>query len=464
MKKLFLQECSSPEMTPKKTSTLSYYISCGCVLLLLHGCAKERILQGNNDVSGLTPRQAYAVSLEEANLDRTALGQAWFDAGDLAMNRAVEVQPPFREVGFMDPKEVTARGYRIHVQNGQRLSVEVTVTAIDTLSIFIDLYEIPESPEESLRHVATADSSNSLVIESREDMTYLLCLQPELLRGGKYKIDIEINASLGFPVAGHTTDHIYSFWGAPRDGGRRTHEGVDVFAPKGTPVVAIAPGYVSRLDETLIGGKVIWVRDSRRNQAYYYAHLDEFLIEAGARVNIGDTLGTVGNTGNAIRTPPHLHFGIYQARRPKDPLPFIHNITESIPTIAADTSRLGDWVRVTARMANLRTAPYEEAEVLDKLPRHTAFMVVGGTSEWYYVQLPDEKLGFVQASFTEEADAPIRSLQLASAQPLKYRPSYTALAIDSMAANVNLPVFGEFQDFIGVTAPSGRTGWIVAMD
>ena len=91
-------------------------------------------------------------------------------------------------------------------------------------------------------------------------------------------------------------------------------------------------------------------------------------------------------------------------------------------------------------------------------------MVVGGTSDWYYVQLPDEKLGFVQARLTEEADAPIRNLQLAAGQPLKYRPSYTAVAIDSMAANVNLPVFGEFRDFVGVTSPNGRTGWIVAMD
>ena len=105
-------------MTPKNTSTLRYYISCGCVLLLLHGCAKEKVLQGRNDISGLTPRQAYAVSLEDANLDQTALGQAWFDAGDRAMSRAVEVQVPFREIGFMDPKEVTARGYRIHVKNG----------------------------------------------------------------------------------------------------------------------------------------------------------------------------------------------------------------------------------------------------------------------------------------------------------------------------------------------------------
>lgn len=459
-----LQECSMPEMTQKSTSSIKYYISCGCLLLLLNGCSKEQILQGEDSVGGLTPRQAYAVSLEEANLDETALGQAWFEAGEQAMSRAVFVQPPFREVGYMDPKEVTARGYRIQLQQGQRLSVKVTVPSSDSLNIFIDLYELPEVVGEPPRHVATADSSNAILVEPRKDLTYLICLQPELLRGGKYRIDIESGASLGFPVAGRNTKDIFSFWGASRDGGRRTHEGVDIFAQKGTPVVAISDGYVSRVEETRIGGKVIWVRDAIRNQAYYYAHLDEFLTVQGARVNKGDTLGTVGNTGNAINTPSHLHFGIYHIRRPRDPLPFIHNVAERIPSVAADTSQLGHWVRVTSRMASLKNGPYNESEVIENLPRHTALLVVGGSSDWYYVQLPNEKHGFVRTRYIEEADAPIRKMQLASGQSLKYRPSYSAVSIDSVGPNSQVTVFGEFQDFVGVRSPNGRTGWIVAMD
>lgn len=453
-----------PEMTQISTSCIKHFISCGCLLLLLNGCGKEQVLQGGDSIGSLTPRQAYAVSLEEANLDKTALGQAWFEAGKQAMSRAVLVEAPFREVGFMDPKEVTARGYRIQLKQGQRLSVKVTVPSSDSLNIFIDLYEIPSLEGELPRHVATADSSNTILIEPRKDLTYLICLQPELLRGGKYRIDIEAGASLGFPVAGRTSKHIFSFWGAPRDGGRRTHEGVDIFAAKGTPVVAISDGYVSRIEETRIGGKVIWVRDALRNQAYYYAHLDEFLTEQGARVMAGDTLGTVGNTGNAINTPSHLHFGIYHIRRPRDPFPFIHNIAERVPAVAADTSHLGNWVRITARSASLMNAPYGNSDVIESLPKHTALMVVGGISDWYYVQLPNEKHGFVRARYTEEADAPIRNLQLASGQSLKYRPSFSAVSIDSVGPNSQVDVFGEFQDFVGVRSPSGKTGWIVAMD
>ena len=446
-------------------STQTRIVLC-CVLLILcvQGCAKERILQGNSNTNGLTPRQAYAVSLEEANLNTTALGQAWFDAGERAMSRAVDVRPPYREVVFIDPKEVTARGFRFQLQQGQQLTVQVTVEPTDTLNLFIDLFEIPEDPLEFPRHVATADSLNTILIEPRQDRTYLIRLQPELLRGGKYRIDIEASASLGFPVAGHSSRNIFSFFGAKRDGGRRLHEGVDIFARRGTPVVAISDGYVTRVEETTIGGKVIWVRDAIRNQAYYYAHLDEFMVSESQRVRTGDTLGTIGNTGNAINTPSHLHFGLYTMRRPVDPFPFIHNLSDAIPQVAADTSRLGNWVRITSTLAQLKTSPYKEAEVLDELPRHTALMVVGGSKDWYYVQLPDEKHGFIQARLTEEANAPIRSVQLASGQSIKFRPSYSAVSIDSVGANSQVPVFGEFRDFVGVTSPSGRTGWIVAMD
>ena len=115
-------------------------------------------------------------------------------------------------------------------------------------------------------------------------------------------------------------DAIQSRWGAPRDGGARRHEGIDVFAPRGTPVLAGAAGRVSRVQETPIGGRVVWLQTDAGS--LYYAHLDRPLVAAGDRVGAGDTLGTVGNTGNAAATPPHLHFGIY-APRAIDPEPFV---------------------------------------------------------------------------------------------------------------------------------------------
>ncbi len=450
--------------TPSKALVFCVFTLVSSGLMLFSGCADEEVIQGQRSLQNLTPHQAYAVSLEEAGLQTTALGQAWFNASHIAINKSVEVTSPYREVGYLDPKEVAARAYRLDVMQGQLLEIKVSVQTEDSMHLFIDLFEIPEDSTGSLRHVATADSSNRIIVEPKRDIQYLIRLQPELLRGGRYTFDVTIGASLGFPVAGHSSMNIHSFWHAPRDGGRRLHKGVDIFASIGTPVVAISDGYIARIEETMVGGKVIWVRDANRNQAYYYAHLDEFLTEEHIRVNKGDTLGTVGKTGNAANTPAHLHFGIYATRSAVDPLPYIQMLARSSPPLAADTSRLGEWVRVTSNVARLRTAPSNDADMIDKLPRYTALRVLGGTSEWYNVQLPNGNSGFILSSLTEDTENPIRNLQLASGRSIKYRPSITAVAIDSIGADSELPVFGEFGEFVGVTSPNGRTGWISAMD
>ena len=102
--------------------------------------------------------------------------------------------------------------------------------------------------------------------------------------------------------------------------------------------------------------------------------------------------------------------------------------------------------------------------MVDKLPRHTALRVLGGTQNWYSVALPNGQSGFILSSLTENTDDPIRNMQLASGRSIRYSPSISAVAIDSIGANSELPVFGEFGGFIGVTSPNGRTGWISAMD
>ena len=70
------------------------------------------------------------------------------------------------------------------------------------------------------------------------------------------------------------------------------------------------------------GEKTVWLRDGERGLSYYYAHLDSQLVRAGEYVERGDTVGLVGNTGNARTTPPHLHFGIY-ANGARDPYPYL---------------------------------------------------------------------------------------------------------------------------------------------
>jgi murein DD-endopeptidase MepM/ murein hydrolase activator NlpD len=92
------------------------------------------------------------------------------------------------------------------------------------------------------------------------------------------------------------------------------HHGIDIFAPIGTPVLAVGEGTVYSVGWNNLGGNRLWLRDMKGNE-YYYAHLSAYspLAVNGKHVKAGDVLGFVGHTGDAITTPPHLHFEVHPA-------------------------------------------------------------------------------------------------------------------------------------------------------
>jgi murein DD-endopeptidase MepM/ murein hydrolase activator NlpD len=110
-------------------------------------------------------------------------------------------------------------------------------------------------------------------------------------------------------------------WGAPRDGGRRRHQGIDLLAPAGTPLVAVVSGHITRLSrvDRGRGGISLWLRD-RRGTAYYYAHNQHNVVHLGQPVRARQVIARVGATGNARGGPPHLHFQIHpNGGRPVSP-------------------------------------------------------------------------------------------------------------------------------------------------
>ena len=114
-----------------------------------------------------------------------------------------------------------------------------------------------------------------------------------------------------FPVYGPSS-FVDTFGGPRSDVAGGWHHGDDIFAPLGAPILAVASGTVFSVGWNKIGGNRLWLRDGQGN-LFYYAHLSAFtpLAINGNKVNAGDVLGFVGNTGDAQGTPTHLHFEIH---------------------------------------------------------------------------------------------------------------------------------------------------------
>lgn len=133
-------------------------------------------------------------------------------------------------------------------------------------------------------------------------------------------------AGIACPVVGAVAGRDYSNdWGYPRSGGRY-HQGNDMFAARGTPVVAVADGVVTSWNPpsspTRLGGITVSYRIGDGSE-WYNAHLDTVApgIFPGVSVTRGQQIGTVGNTGNARTTPPHLHIGRRQGGSWVNPWP-----------------------------------------------------------------------------------------------------------------------------------------------
>jgi murein DD-endopeptidase MepM/ murein hydrolase activator NlpD len=117
--------------------------------------------------------------------------------------------------------------------------------------------------------------------------------------------------TLPVPVIGVTRRQLTDSWGSPRPG-RRHHEGIDIFAPRGTPIVSTTRGIVMKVGDNRLGGHIVKVLGPAL-EWHYYAHLDRFAdVHVGEAVSEGRVLGYVGNTGDASTTPTHLHYGIYR--------------------------------------------------------------------------------------------------------------------------------------------------------
>jgi murein DD-endopeptidase MepM/ murein hydrolase activator NlpD len=407
-----------------------------------------------------TLHEAYQASLEQAGLLATGMGRDWAAVGTAVLDSAIPIQLPYRESGYLPADSAVALAYRFEARGGEAYVVSLETSGRESFRVFVDLFRAPRDSLDAPRHVASVDSLfPDLTGEFHRDGAYLLRLQPELLRGGRYTLTIEVGPSLAFPVEGKDSRAILSAFGASRDGGLRQHHGVDIFAARGTPVLAAATGRITGVREAGLGGKVVWQLDRDRGQYLYYAHLDSQAVVRRQEVEPGDTIGFVGNTGNARTTPPHLHFGIYRrGRGPLDPWPFIHSPTTRLEPVQADTSLLGRWVRVHQAVAVQHQAK-AQADVVVRVERHALMLAQAAMGSWYRVTLPDGAVGYIRADLAEAATQPVSLRHLAAGEPLFESPNTNAAVVLAAPSDTVVGVFGRYGDYELVQLAGSRAGW-----
>ncbi|MEO5659950.1 MAG: M23 family metallopeptidase [Polaromonas sp.] len=120
--------------------------------------------------------------------------------------------------------------------------------------------------------------------------------------------------ALLLPVQGIAASDLRDTFDDGRDGDQRGHEAIDILAPSGTPVLAVADGRIVKLFLSKPGGITIYQFDTTGQLAYYYAHLERYAegLAEGQTIRRGSVIGYVGASGNASGDAPHLHFALFR--------------------------------------------------------------------------------------------------------------------------------------------------------
>ena len=324
-----------------------------------------------------TPHEQYADKLENKKLDETPEGRMWLAASKQALQSPLTVDLPYRQNGYFPSDRPLSLGLKFHAKRGEELTFSIARKNGYPFPIYSDLFNANSIDGNPLISMDTASSQFSIEVEETTD--YILRLQPELFRSGQYTLSISIGPSLGFPVA-YAKANVESFWGDDRDAGKRRHEGVDIFAPKHSPAIAAADGYITGVKEGGLGGKTVFLRPQGKDYTLYYAHLDKQLVREGQFVKKGETVGLVGNTGNAKHTGSHLHFGVYTVAGAIDPFPFIDKTMHSAAE-APDKNMAVSLKLIKSRKLN------------DSLVKaNTEFEPLAVTSKGYLAALPDGRV------------------------------------------------------------------------
>ena len=324
---------------------------------------------------------------------RPAVFSRWNAEFIQAQNDSLQVNLPYAEVGHFTSQLSQVYAYEVTLQNGTIFTAEVEKDSLDH-RVFIDIFQQLGS---ALKHLESNQTEeNTINFQPKQTGTYKIIIQPEIAAQTPFFISLSEKPAYHFPVAGKGNTAIQSFWGNARDGGKRSHEGIDIFAKRGTPVIAAVDGRVSRTGNRGLGGKQVWLREGMFGNSLYYAHLDSIIAQHGQQVKVGDTLGLIGNTGNAKTTPPHLHFGIYRGGA-INPLPFVFE-TEKIQRENITSAFTDNFLVIKTAKANLRQGPDTSYDKIEESKKDDTLQLLGSHHNWLHVQTSANKRAYIHSS------------------------------------------------------------------
>ncbi|MBY8961282.1 peptidoglycan DD-metalloendopeptidase family protein [Flavobacterium sp. D11R37] len=360
------------------------------IFLVLQCSGCSGIQKVTDTITNPTAREIYKREFR----DNEQVYNNWQAAYQTALTDSTTVSLPYVEKGKFSTDINEVYTYDITLEEGEVLIAEV-IKDSSTQRVFIEVLGSdttkPEKAEINRTQIKYIPDATG---------TYKVIIQPEIAADTPFTISIYKRPQYSFPVAGKGNADVGSFWGMERDGGKRRHEGIDIFAKKGTPVVAATDGFITYTGERGLGGKQVWLRDGMFGKSLYYAHLDSIAVQGSATVKTGDTLGFVGNTGNARFTPPHLHFGIYTGRGAVNPLPFVFKTNK--PEASGFTFNYTALQLKTKATANLRQGPSTSFNTIGQLTANDTIQLLGQHHDWLHIITRNGKKAFLHKSLARE--------------------------------------------------------------
>ncbi len=426
------------------------------LLFILHSCSSPK----TGIFGKKTPHEQYEKKIKDAGLKETALGEAWLRAAAITLSSPLDIALPYSETGYFADDRANGIGLRFKARRGQKLKISITKKPAQNFALYVDLWQpYPVAENKTPKFLSAADTLN-LFLEHvvTDDSTFIVRVQPELLKEGEYTLTISAGPSLAFPISPKAKSSVISLFGVGRDNGARKHEGIDIGAAKLSPAVASANGIVTRVNENALGGKVIFIRPENAFYNLYYAHLDSQLVQEGQRVKAGDVIGLVGNTGNAQFTVAHLHFGIYTNSGAINPLYFVKNDYNEPAKISVPITNLNTWMR-SGKNTKLVTDQTSNTGFL-VLDENTLLKPEAGTANLYRVILPDGKKGFIAGAAVTSALKPLRKISLKKALALLSTPDYSGLHKKMLPGGDKINILAAFKDFYFVSDKENTQGWV----